>query len=318
MSTGVFFIELGQILNEFGPDYDFTFATTDGQLPQIDINGLALPWHAVEALTAASIASNAEEADGFDVNEYRANRPELIARRDAELDLAFRYLGNVPVSEVLPNTNKEVALIRDDVAASFAALPPTTYFSAQQLVERDRDPGDGFDLGVFDFAHIPGGHAPMVDYVDNPWLGELINVLHEKGVLISLICHAPVAMVSAAKYRVEETGTPVPNADNPFAGVRVTTVPKYAEIGACDAAFLKVPGQQTRPTYYVDEALEEAGFIFEGVSPNPGAPKVIWEPKVRILTGNGPQAVDEQAALLRDLLTDVENDMPANGLLFPA
>ncbi|WP_078313125.1 MULTISPECIES: hypothetical protein [unclassified Mycobacterium] len=303
VSTGVFFIELGQILQEFGPDYDFTFATTDGQLPQVDINGFALQWQAVEELTSAMLATTAEEALGFDADKFRARRPELIARRDSELDLAYRYLGNVPVSEVLPRTDKEVAPLRDEIAARFASLPSKTYFSAQQLVERDRDPEDAFDLGDYDFAHIPGGHAPMVDYVDNPWLGELINVLHEKGVLVSLICHAPVAMVSAAKYRVDKDGNPVPNTANPFKGITVTTVPKYAEILACQTAFLKLPGHKTRPTYYVDEALEEAGFTFEGVFPNAGAPKLIWEPSVRILTGNGPQAVDQQAAMLRTLLT---------------
>ncbi len=41
----------------------------------------------------------------------------------------------------------------------------------------------------------------MIDFVENPYLGELLNTLHEEGVLISLICHVPVAMVSA-KYRV--------------------------------------------------------------------------------------------------------------------
>jgi putative intracellular protease/amidase len=52
---------------------------------------------------------------------------------------------------------------------------------------------------------MPGGHAPMIDFVDNPYLGELLNTLHEDGVLIWLSCHAPVAMVSAT-YRVAGDG----------------------------------------------------------------------------------------------------------------
>lgn len=299
ISTGFFLCELGQILKEFDGEYDFTFATTDGQVPQLDINGLALPWHAAGRLASATASATAEQAMRFNVKAYRARRPDLTARRQTELNLAYRYLGNLPVSETLPHTDKEAALIRDEVAAKFASLPHHTYLSARQLVEKHRNPADPFDLGEFTFAHLPGGHAPMVDFVDHPWLGELINTLHEEGVLISLICHGPVAMASA-RHRVSPTGRLSTTAQHPFVGVRVTTVPKYAEILSGQFAFLKIPGEKTRTTYYVDEALKEAGYRVETAAPNPGAVKVIWDPKVRVLTGNGPQAVDKQAAVLRE------------------
>jgi putative intracellular protease/amidase len=296
--TGFFLCELGQVLKEFDDEYDFTFATPDGEVPQLDINGLALPWHAPGQLASASAKAAAEQALRFDADAYRARRPELTARRYAELNLAHRHLGNIPVSQALPHTDKEAALIRDDIAAKFASLPPHTYLSVRQLVEKHRNPDDPFDLGEFDFAHLPGGHAPMVDFVDNPWQGELINTLHEEGVLISLICHAPVAMASA-KYRVSADGQVRSTADHPFVGIRVTTVPKYAEVLFSKVGFLKIPDQKTRTTYYVDEALKEAGYKVETVAPNPGDIKVIWEPTVRVLTGDGPQAVDEQSAVLR-------------------
>jgi len=299
ISTGFFLCELGQVLKEFDADYDFTFATTDGDVPQLDINGLSLPWHAAGELSSAMASAVTEQMDeNFDVDAYRTRRPELTARRDAELELAYRYLGKIPVSEVLPNTDRETALIRDDVAAKFAAQQAHTFLSAQRLVEKHRDPADPFNLGEFDFVHLPGGHAPMVDFVDNPWLGELINTLHEEGVLVSLICHAPVAMVSA-KYRVSAEGQVSSTPDHPFAGLHVTTVPKYAEVAFAKIGFLAVPGEETSITYYVDEALEQAGYKVQTAAPDPGEVTVIWEPSVRVLTGNGPQAVDEQAAVLR-------------------
>jgi hypothetical protein len=49
----------------------------------------------------------------------------------------------------------------------------------------------------------------------------------------------------------------------------------------------------------VDEALQAAGYKVETAAPNPSDIKVIWEPTVRVLTGNGPQAVDEQSTALR-------------------
>lgn len=298
VSTGVFFCELGQVLKEFENDFDFTFATTDGDVPQIDINGLGLAFHDTEHLLTTTVKTTVQQMVSSDFNAYRARYPELVARRAEELELAYRHLGNVPVSTPLPNTEKEASAIRDEVVARFAAEPTHTYLSARQLVEKHRDPADPFDLGEFKFAHFPGGHAPMVDFVDNPWLGELINTLHDNGVLVSLICHGPVAMTSA-KYRIEQDGGVRVNNDHPFVGITMTTVPERGEIGMCIAGFIKVPGKKTRPTYYVDKALEEAGYKLELAGPNPGGIKVIWEPEVRVLTGNGPQAVDQQTALLR-------------------
>jgi putative intracellular protease/amidase len=53
----------------------------------------------------------------------------------------------------------------------------------------------------------------------------LLNTLHEDGVLISLICHAPVAMVSA-KYRVAGDGQISTTSDHHFKGARLTAVPR--------------------------------------------------------------------------------------------
>jgi hypothetical protein len=49
-------------------------------------------------------------------------------------------------------------------------------------------------------------------------------------------------------------------------------------------------------------AIKEAGFTL-ATSPNISAPKLAYEPSVRLLTGNGPQAIDQQTAKLRSVLT---------------
>jgi hypothetical protein len=49
--------------------------------------------------------------------------------------------------------------------------------------------------------------------------------------------------------------------------------------------------------------IKEAGFTV--TSPlNISAAKLAYEPSVRLLTGNGPQAIDQQTATLRTILTD--------------
>ena len=64
-------------------------------------------------------------------------------------------------------------------------------------------------------------------------------------------------------------------------------------------SYPKVPGQKTRLTYYVDEALKEAGCRVE-TTKNPGAVHVVFDERVNLLTGNGPQAIGAQAAKLRE------------------
>ena len=65
----------------------------------------------------------------------------------------------------------------------------------------------------------------------------------------------------------------------------------------------RVPGKKTRVAYFVDEAIKEAGFTVS--SPlNISAATLAYEPTVRLLTGNGPQAIDQQTTKLRNILTD--------------
>ena len=52
---------------------------------------------------------------------------------------------------------------------------------------------------------IPGGHAPMTDLMQSEDLGKMLRTFHEKGKPTAMICHGPVAALSAlpnaAAYR---------------------------------------------------------------------------------------------------------------------
>jgi hypothetical protein len=103
--------------------------------------------------------------------------------------------------------------------------------------------------------------------------------------------------------RVDPAGQPYRVTDNPFLAATITTVPKHGEEIALATSYPHVPGERTRLTYYVDEAIKEAGFTVS-TSLNPTAVKLIHEPSLRLLTGNGPQAIDVQAAKLRDIVSN--------------
>ena len=173
ISTGFYLVELAQVLKEFEDDYEFTFATPDGNAPQVDINGLALAFHATDKLGPATLTTTiGQRRRGFTVDRFRQRHASLVARREEELQLLERHLGRLPVSDVLPNSERDVAAIHPEIVARLAPLQQHTFPSVEALVRRHRDTRDEFSLADFDFIHAPGGHGPMVDFGDNPWLGE--------------------------------------------------------------------------------------------------------------------------------------------------
>ncbi|MER8382687.1 hypothetical protein NKJ36_21480 [Mesorhizobium sp. M0142] len=302
ISTGFFLVEMAQVLKEFENDYEFTFATPDGNAPQLDINGMALSVQSIEKTGAMTIPLRMQQRRrSFDVNSFRQRHPALVARREQEVQLLERHIGRVPVSELLPNSEPELAEYRPELVRRLDKLPEGTFHSLQELVQRHRDSADPFTFADFDFIHTPGGHAPMVDFRDNPWLGETLHIARENGVIISLICHAPVA-VTSTRQRIDAQGHPYLVSDNPFLAATISTVPTIGELFALRFLYPRVPGKKTRTSYFVDAAIKEAGFTL-ATSLNIAAPLLAYEPSVRLLTGNGPQAIDQQAAKLRSVLT---------------
>lgn len=303
ISTGFFLVEMAQVLKEFENDYEFTFATLDGNAPQLDINGMALSVQSIEKTGAITIPLRMQQRRrSFDVNSFRQRHPELVARREQEIRLLGRHIGRVPVSELLPNSEPELAEYRPELINRLGKLPEGAFHSLQELVLRHRDPADPFTFADFDFIHTPGGHAPMVDFRDNPWLGEALHLARENGVIISLICHAPVA-VTSTRHRIDAQGHPYLVSDNPFLVATISTVPTIGELFALRFLYPRVPGKKTRLSYFVDKAIKEAGFKL-AISLNIAAPLLAYEPSVRLLTGNGPQAIDQQTAKLRAILAD--------------
>jgi len=53
-------------------------------------------------------------------------------------------------------------------------------------------------LDHFDAVLIPGGHPPMVDLYKDPNLGEVLIHFHNAGKPTAMICHGPVASLSAS------------------------------------------------------------------------------------------------------------------------
>ncbi|MET0729152.1 MAG: hypothetical protein ABWZ76_12725, partial [Acidimicrobiales bacterium] len=108
--------------------------------------------------------------------------------------------------------------------------------------------------------------------------------------------------VTSTRQRIDAQGAAYSVKDNPFLAATISTVPKIGERFALRFLYPRVPGKRTRLAYFVDEAIKDAGFTVAS-SPNISAPQLAYEPSVRLLTGNGPQAIDQQTAKLRSVLT---------------
>lgn len=299
---GFFHVELAQVLAEFEEDYEFTLATPDGRPPQIDTNGWSIPWHATGQMTWVYGNSVTEFNDpAFTIEGYRAKYPELVDRRAREFGLLERHLGRLPVTAPLAHTDAENLAYRDDVVPVIETWPVKKYHSLPDLVRRHRNPDDEFSFADFDFIHAPGGHAPMVDFHNNPWMGEVLHLAREHRVYISLICHAPIALTST-NFRIDDTEEPHEISDNPFRAAEVTTVSTTGETGMLDYGYVNIPGEHTRLEYFVDQALREAGFTVLAATV-PTSMVLLPNPELGLVTGNGPQTVDIQAADIRGAVT---------------
>src|SRR5436309_2015539 len=71
ISTGFFLVEMAQVLKEFENDYEFTFATPDGNAPQLDINGMALSVHSIEKTGFKTLPMHMQQRrSSFDVSSF--------------------------------------------------------------------------------------------------------------------------------------------------------------------------------------------------------------------------------------------------------
>ncbi len=238
-----------------------------------------------------------EYATGYFLNE-------LMIPTKALLDTGYTPViatprGTTPVMDVHsddasffggdPNALEDIKRLRD-------SLP--TYKAPRVLADVLREGLDGY-AGVF----VPGGHAAMGDLTREPQIGEVLRHFHEKKKPTALICHGPLALLSAAKNPpalVEAIAAGDPAAQKresegfPYAGYRVTVFSK-AEEQTAEQGFL-----QGQVRFYPDEALRAAGAVVQTADP--------WKSHVvrdrEVITGQQPNSDGELAKVLVEALRE--------------
>ncbi|MFQ3852305.1 hypothetical protein ABLV90_00370, partial [Staphylococcus sp. 2S1] len=110
-----------------------------------------------------------------DPTNYRQKNTKLVDRREKELNTLYDLLGKLPVSQNLSNTDEETKEFRKQIVRKMDDLEEKKFYSLKELLENNADNNNDFSFENLSFVHLPGGHAPMVDFLDNPELGEVLN-----------------------------------------------------------------------------------------------------------------------------------------------
>lgn len=85
---------------------------------------------------------------------------------------------------------------------------------------------------------VPGGHAPMQDLLKDASLGALLRQFHADGKPTALLCHGPIALLSALPQAaafaaaLEAGRTPPKPADWIYSGYRMTVISNQEELAA--------------------------------------------------------------------------------------
>ncbi|MFJ4169919.1 DJ-1/PfpI family protein [Paenarthrobacter sp. NPDC089714] len=131
------------------------------------------------------------------------------------------------------------------------------------------------DLAGFDAVFAPGGHGPMVDLHDNPDVGRLLAILHEKEAPIASLCHGPALLLSAPERH---------DGQWLFEGYRITS---YTD----DEEQQNHIGMLGMPWLLAD-ALQNAGGIFDD-APYAWASHVVVDRN--LITGQNPNSTEATA-----------------------
>lgn len=113
----------------------------------------------------------------------------------------------------------------------------------------------------YDAVYVPGGHAPMQDLLTSPALGKVLAAFHKDGKPTALVCHGPIALLSAMpdakgfSMKLAQGATPT----QPkwiYSGYKVTVFSNAEE----EASKAQLGGGEMK--FYPETALVKAGLKF--------------------------------------------------------
>jgi len=203
---------------------------------------------------------------------------ELVAAhrafRDARFDITLTTPGGVTPTvdegSLAPEMNggdeTKVAELRD-------------YLHSIDDELRGATPLEEVDPADFDLIFIPGGHGPMEDLAVSDTLGRILVSMLDDGKIVSSVCHAPAALLSAQR----DDGSWA------FAGYRLTGFTNEEERQA---------GLADKAPWLLEDRLRDGGATFDCA--DAWAPHVVSDRNVH--TGQNPASSQPLAQRIVELV----------------
>ncbi|MHA4870853.1 type 1 glutamine amidotransferase domain-containing protein [Duganella sp. PWIR1] len=167
-----------------------------------------------------------------------------------------------------------------------------TSVTSSPVISLARVEQGGYDR--YDAVYIPGGHAPMQDLLHSAPLGRLLTAFHQQGKPTALVCHGPIALLSALAQPQAFT-KPLEGKSSAgkapawiYAGYQMTVISNDEE----EAAKAALNGGAMKFT--PQTALQRAGAVYSSTAN--------WQPKVvedrELITGQNPASANGVADAL--------------------
>jgi putative intracellular protease/amidase len=296
---------------------DLTVITPDGKPPYADPYGLSWFFHYPEEdkdYLASVVRTFAHDADDIRLTLHQNTELGLAAAR--RVALVLQQKGRTPAgahrivsdaartawredrqfADVLaePERQSVHGLTRQEIDREIAAQHADSQrLSDERHAKLQSIPGfqhplrlselTDDELAGFDAVFTPGGHGPMVDMADNPDVGRLLHILHDKNAPIASLCHGPALLLSAPER---------PDGLWLFDGYRLTCFTDeeedQTEAGRLGMAWL------------LDTALKNAGAVFDD-GPSAWTSHVVVDRN--LITGQNPGSSDAIADAVVKKLT---------------
>jgi putative intracellular protease/amidase len=223
---------------------------------------------------------------GYYLNEFEVPYKKLVEA--GYTPVIANPKGDMPVMDA--NSNNKMFFGGDDSARAEALKYVQNIQQLQHpktLASVVSEGTDGY-VGLF----IPGGHAPMVDLIQDKNLGTILTSFHNSGRTTGIICHGPIVLLSTLpdsvafqKALIAGDGTASSLAKNwPYAGYHVTIFSTGEE-----EALEGPKGLGGYVQFYPVNALAEAGAHVDTFTN--------WHPNVvvdrELITGQQPMSAEE-------------------------
>lgn len=244
------------------------------------------------------LANGKEHSTGFYLNELGV---PLKAMVDAGYEPVFSNpLGNKPAmdrssvdKQYFSGSELELKTIKNFVESQKGLNSPLTLKSV----------ADG-NLDQFKAVFVPGGHAPMQDLWKDKSLGKILNYFHDKQKPTALICHGPIALLSALD-KPEDVVQNGRASTHPWAynGYKMTvfSTPEEQSVEPKGAyAALEGPVK-----FYPQAALKSAGGDIEVA---PAFQSEVVKDR-ELITGQNPYSDAEFAKVLLETLDNAEKNI---------